>query len=66
MNLVNGILGAAIGAAPGVVLVLLAQFVIKGEMQLTIGAPGIVVAAVGSIVGFIVGWGRSARRPNQG
>jgi hypothetical protein len=47
-----------IGALPGVVLVLLAQYVIKGEMQLTIGAPGILLAVVGCVVGFLVGRSR--------
>ena len=55
MKPLRAIAGAAIGAMPGVVLVLLAQFVIKGEMQLTVGAPGIVLAVVGAVAGFVVG-----------
>jgi hypothetical protein len=60
MRFVNGLLGMVIGAVPGVILVLIAQFVIKGEWQLTIGAPGLVLAGVGAIVGFILG---ASRRP---
>ena len=52
-----------IGAVPGLILVLLAQFVIKGEMQLTVGAPGILLAIAGAIVGLIVGLARKSRRP---
>jgi hypothetical protein len=65
MKLVRGVLGAVIGAVPGVILVLLAQFVIEGEMQLTVGAPGILLAAVGGIAGFAVGWRRTAREPGD-
>lgn len=55
----RGVLGAVIGAVPGTVMVLLAQFVINGEMQLTVGAPGILLAAVGAIVGFVVAVSKS-------
>lgn len=47
--------GLVIGALPGVILVLLAQFVIEGEMQLTVGAPGILLAIAGAIIGLVVG-----------
>jgi len=50
----RGLLGAVIGAAPGAVVVLLAEFVIKGEWQLTIGAPGMMLAVIGAIVGAVV------------
>ena len=46
--------GLVIGAAPGLILVLLAEFVIDGEMQLTVGAPGIILAVVGAVVGAVV------------
>lgn len=59
----RGLLGAVIGAAPGLILVLLAQFVIDGEMQLTVGAPGILLAAGGAIAGFVVGAIRGTARP---
>lgn len=52
-----------IGAVPGLILVLLAQFVIKGEMQLTVGAPGILLAIAGAIIGFVIGLTRSSRKP---
>jgi len=61
MKFLAGLRGAAVGAVPGLVLVLLAQFVIKGEMQLTVGAPGIVLAVVGVVVGFAIGWSRATR-----
>ena len=61
MKPLRAIAGAAIGAAPGVILVLLAQFVIKGELQLTIGAPGILLTVIGAIAGFLVGWQTSPR-----
>ena len=61
MKPLRAIAGAAIGALPGVILVLLAQFVIKGEMQLTVGAPGIMLAVVGAVAGFAVGLRTSPR-----
>ena len=66
MNLMKGLLGAAIGASPGLILLLLAFFVIKGEWALTIAALGLFVTAVGAIAGFTVGWSRSARRSAVG
>lgn len=54
---------AAIGAVPGLIMVALAQFAIQGEMQLTIGAPGILLAIAGIIVGFGVGLYRQDRTP---
>lgn len=55
----RGVAGGVIGALPGVALVVLAQYVIEGEMQLTIGAPGILLAVVGCVAGFVVGRSRS-------
>ena len=45
------------------ILVFLAEFVIEGEMQLTIGAPGIFLAVAGAVIGFVLGWKRSAGKP---
>jgi hypothetical protein len=50
-----------VGAIPGLILVFLAQFVIEGEMQLTVGAPGILLAIAGTLVGFVLGLRRAAR-----
>lgn len=57
----RGIAGAVIGAIPGVILILLAEFVIEGEAQLSVGAPGIMLAAAGAVAGFVIGL-RSGRR----
>lgn len=56
-----------IGAAPGLVLVLLAQFVISGEMQLTVGAPGMLLAVAGGAAGLVLGLRRARRadRPSR-
>ena len=63
MKMWRGVSGAVIGAAPGLILVFLAEFVIEGEMQLTIGAPGLLLAAAGAVIGFVLGWNRSAGKP---
>jgi hypothetical protein len=63
MKLGRALLGMVIGAVPGLILVLLAQFVIKGEMQLTVGAPGILLAIAGAVIGFVVGLMWRSRRP---
>jgi hypothetical protein len=60
----RGVVGALVGATPGILLVLLAQFVISGELQLTVGAPGIMIAVLGLVVGFGVGF-RSGRSPSK-
>lgn len=52
--IVAALTGMLIGATPGAILVLLAQFVIEGEMQLTIGAPGMLLAVAGGVAGIIV------------
>jgi hypothetical protein len=59
----RGVIGAVIGAAPGLILVFLAEFVIEGEMQLTLGAPGILLAVAGAVIGFVLGLKRSAGKP---
>lgn len=66
MRIWRGLLWAVIGAIPGLILVLLAQFVIEGEMQLTVGAPGIMLAIVGALAGLILGLTRGARKPVDG
>jgi hypothetical protein len=53
-RLARGAVGAAVGVLPGAGLVLLAQFVITGELQLTVGAAGIVLAAIGLVVGYAI------------
>jgi hypothetical protein len=60
-SLGRGVAGAVVGAVPGLILFLVAEFVIEGELQLTVGAPGIMLAVAGAVVGFVVGW-RSRRR----
>ncbi|TWP50290.1 hypothetical protein FKR81_21565 [Lentzea tibetensis] len=55
-KLKNALKFAVIGALPGLLLVLLAQFVIKGEMQLSVGAPGLILLPMGFVGGLIYGW----------
>jgi hypothetical protein len=52
-----------LGVLPGAFLVFLAEFVITGEWQLTVGAPGFALAGIGAIAGFAVGflWRRGQR-----
>ncbi|RSM86857.1 hypothetical protein DMH04_11385 [Kibdelosporangium aridum] len=50
------IAGAIYGVLPGVILVLLAHFVIIGEWQLTIGANGLAQAFIGLVAGAVVGY----------
>lgn len=59
---IQALTGMTIGAMPGVILVLLAQFVIEGEMQLTVGAPGILLAIAGGLAGLIIATVRAIRR----
>jgi hypothetical protein len=66
MRVRQGVVGAVTGMAPGLILVLLALFVIKGEWQLTVGAQGIVLAVAGVVVGCVVGVVRSPRKPVDG
>lgn len=46
---------ALLGSLPGVAMVLVAQYLIEGEMQLTVGAPGLLLAGFGAAVGFAYG-----------
>lgn len=56
--------GAILGAVPGLILVLIAQFVVRGEPQLTVGVAGIWLAIVGAVVGLSVALVRTrGRRP---
>ena len=63
MRLCRGVLGALLGVVPGVVLLLLATFVIEGEVQLTVGAAGVALAFGGAIAGFVVGLSRPGANP---
>jgi hypothetical protein len=58
----RALLWMLLGAAPGLALVLIAQFAIQGEMQLTVGAPGLWLAVVGAVAGLIFALMRD-RRP---
>ncbi|MDQ4145337.1 MAG: hypothetical protein M3198_16670 [Actinomycetota bacterium] len=49
-----------VGVIPGLLLILLARFVIQGEMQLTVGAPAILLAIVGGLAGFILAFRKGA------
>jgi len=62
-HLTRALIFAAVGAAPGLVLVLLATFVIQGEMELTVGAPGILIALAGAVTGAVYGLRRPRRTP---
>ena len=62
-HLARGLTFAAIAAAPGLMLVLLATFVIQGEMELTVGAPGILIALAGAVTGVVYGLQRPRRTP---
>ena len=63
----RGVVGAIIGVTPGLILVLLAQFVIEGEWQLTVGASGVLLGGAGALAGFVLGLSRrSTARPIGG
>jgi hypothetical protein len=66
MRIWRGVLGAVIGAVPGLILVLLAEYVIEGEMQLTVGAPGFLLAIAGAVAGLVVGLRRRGGKPVGG
>jgi hypothetical protein len=55
--------GLVLGVLPGVLLVLVAQFVVTGEPQLTVGVAGMWLAAVGAVAGFVVALLRTRGRP---
>lgn len=48
------IIGALIGAVPGGVMVLL-TIPVSGEWELTLGVSGILLAAIGMVIGAIIG-----------
>jgi hypothetical protein len=60
--LVRALVGAVLGALPGLLLVLVAQFGIEGEMQLTIGVWGIWLAVAGALIGLVIGLRRQGGR----
>ena len=51
-RLPQGLRFAAIGSAPGLLLIAIATFFLQGEVELPVGAPGILVAVFGGVVGF--------------
>ncbi|MDQ3938412.1 MAG: hypothetical protein M3253_07000 [Chloroflexota bacterium] len=57
--------GLFLGLVPGLLLVLIAQFVITGEAQLTVGTAGLWLAAAGGGTGLLIAYRRS-RRDRQG
>ncbi len=48
------IIGALIGAIPGGIMVLL-TIPVSGEVELTLGVSGIFLAAIGTVIGAIIG-----------
>jgi hypothetical protein len=66
MRFWRGVIGAIIGVTPGLILVLLAQFVIEGEWQLTVGAAGVLLGGGGAVVGFVLGLSRRTTKPVNG
>lgn len=65
MQLGRGIVGALLGALPGFVLILIAEYAIEGEVQLTVGVGGIWLAVAGALVGLILGLRGQRRRPSD-
>lgn len=59
------LVGVLLGALPGVLLVLVAQFLVNGEPQLTVGVAGMWLAAAGALAGVIVAL-RRTRKQRQG
>lgn len=55
--------GLGLGALPGVLLVLVAQFAVTGEPQLTVGVAGMWLAVLGAVAGFVVALLRTRGRP---
>lgn len=58
----RALVGMLLGAGPGLLLVLLAEYVVAGEMQLTVGAPGLLLAVVGAVAGLVSGALTATRR----
>jgi hypothetical protein len=56
------LVGALFGALPGVLLVLVAQFLVNGEPQLTVGVAGMWLAVAGALAGVIVALRRKHER----
>lgn len=55
MRLVRGLVWGIVGGLPGLIIYLIAEFLVRGEWQLTIGAPGILIGICGLILGFALG-----------
>ena len=57
------LVGLVLGLAPGVLLILLAQFAISGEQELTVGTAGMWLAAAGALIGPVAALrsGRTSR-----
>jgi hypothetical protein len=55
------LVGMVLGALPGLVLVLVAQYLVEGEVQLTVGVAGIWLAVVGGVVGLVLALRRRGR-----
>lgn len=58
MKPINALKWGVVGALPGLLLLFLAYFVIEGEWQLTVGAPGFILAPLGFLGGAVYGWMR--------
>ena len=56
------LVGMVLGALPGLVLVLVAQYLVEGEVQLTVGVAGIWLAVAGGVVGLVLALRRRRRR----
>lgn len=54
----RGLAWGVVGAVPGVAMVAFARLFLVGEMQLTVGAPGILLAVAGAAVGLVLGFRR--------
>jgi hypothetical protein len=56
------LVGALLGALPGVLLILVAPFLVNGEPQLTVGVAGMWLAAAGALAGVIVALRRTRKQ----
>lgn len=57
--------GLLLGALPGLVLVGIAQWVIDGEQQLTVGTGGMWLALLGGIAGAVGAVRRARKAPGR-
>jgi hypothetical protein len=57
--------GLLLGLAPGVLLILAAQFAISGEPQLTVGTVGMWLAAAGGANGLLMAIRTNGRPPRR-